>query len=197
MTERIPTFIEGFDERISGGIPKGNVILVSGEPGTMKSSICYSILFNNAIENDMSGAFVSLEQGREGLISHMDGLGFNLSSVQEKVSIVDLGLIRKNLDKLGQQTWMQIFKMYTKNLKESMGFEILVIDSLPVLEMLSEAVMTSNPRPCSAVTACLWSFFTFRTTSSGQVASGDMVVTRPTRALTLTPPFRVTGSPTV
>ncbi len=138
MPEKIKTYIEGFDDKMSGGIPKGNVILVSGEPGTMKSSLSFSILYNNALEEDRSSAYVTLEQGREPLIQHMEGLGFPVEPVKEKVSIVDLGLIRKNLAKLGQQTWMQIFKMYANNLKESMDYELMVIDSLPVLQMLAE-----------------------------------------------------------
>ncbi|MCK4718145.1 MAG: hypothetical protein KAT70_05705, partial [Thermoplasmata archaeon] len=31
----------------------------------------------------------------------------------------------------------EVFKMYTQNLKENMGFEIMVLDSLPVLETLA------------------------------------------------------------
>ena len=67
----------------------------------------------------------------------------NPDEVEDSVSVVDLALIRKNLDKLGQQTWMQIFKMYAMNLKSNMDYDILVIDSLPVLEMLAQF---ENPR---------------------------------------------------
>ena len=144
MPGKVKTYIEGFDDRMSGGIPRNSVVLFCGEPGTMKSSLCYSILYNNALEKGLSGAYITLEQGRDSLLEHMENFGLPLAPVQEKVSIVDLGLIRKNMDKLGQETWMQIFKMYTKNLKESMGFDILVIDSLPVLEMLAELKIPRN-----------------------------------------------------
>ena len=46
--ERVPTFIKGFDEHLEGGILPGCVVLIIGEPGTMKSSFAYSILHHNA-----------------------------------------------------------------------------------------------------------------------------------------------------
>jgi KaiC/GvpD/RAD55 family RecA-like ATPase len=41
--DRVQTFIEGFDNKIAGGIKKGHVVLLAGTPGTMKSSIALSL----------------------------------------------------------------------------------------------------------------------------------------------------------
>jgi KaiC/GvpD/RAD55 family RecA-like ATPase len=49
------TYIRGFDEEIEGGIPQGHVVLVAGPPGTMKSSLAYSILYNNALNGNRTG----------------------------------------------------------------------------------------------------------------------------------------------
>lgn len=134
--ERIPTFIRGFDDKLFGGIPEGHVVLIAGEPGTMKSSVASYILYNNAKESGKRGVYISLEQGRDSLMDHLLNLNMDYETVEELVSIVDLGLIRKNLEKAGQQTWLQIIKMYAQNLKENMDYQILVLDSLPVLELL-------------------------------------------------------------
>lgn len=136
--ERLKTYIEGFDNKLNGGIPKGHVVIIAGEPGSMKSSVAFYMLFKNAIENNVGGVYVTLEQGRDGLITHMENLNMDVSKTENLLSVVDLSLIRKNLDKLGQQTWMQIFKMYAQNLKNNMDYEVLVLDSLPVLELLAE-----------------------------------------------------------
>jgi KaiC/GvpD/RAD55 family RecA-like ATPase len=141
--ERIKTHIEGFDERMNGGIPKGHNILILGEPGTMKSSIAFYILFKNAIESDLKSAYITLEQSREGLLEHIASMGLDFNKVKDHISVVDLSLIRKNLDKLGQQTWTQIFKMYAQNLKKNMKYDLLVLDTLPVLELLANF---SEPR---------------------------------------------------
>ncbi len=135
--KRIQTFIRGFDDALDGGIPEGHVILVVGEPGTMKSSLTYSILYNNAKEEGTKGLYISLEQSRQSLLDHMEGLGFDLGVVEDKVHLLDLGLIRKNLKMLGDQTWMHVFKMYAENLKNSTDYQILILDSLPVLELLA------------------------------------------------------------
>jgi KaiC/GvpD/RAD55 family RecA-like ATPase len=140
MKPRVKTYIQGLDEQMSGGIPKGHVVLLSGMPGTMKSSIAYNILFNNAKQDNIKGLYISLEQGRESLIEHMEGLGMSHAEVETKLNLVDIGYLRLHMteDVTEQQSWMKIFKMYAENLHVSTEYEILVVDSLPVLELLAE-----------------------------------------------------------
>jgi KaiC/GvpD/RAD55 family RecA-like ATPase len=140
---RIKTYIKGFDEHLAGGIPKGSLVLICGPPGTMKTTMAYNILFNCAKEDDVRGTFFSLEQGRESLLNQMAGLGMDLKEVGDKLSIVDFGLIRRNLERMESKNWLDIFKMYAENLKKNTEYDILVIDSLPVLEVLSSF---KNPR---------------------------------------------------
>ena len=72
--ERIKTHIVGFDDELEGGIPKGSVVLVSGSPGTMKSSIAYNILFYNALKEGKKGLYITLEQSRASLLRHLKHL---------------------------------------------------------------------------------------------------------------------------
>lgn len=139
MKVRYKTYIQGLDEQMSGGIPKGHVVLVSGMPGTMKSSLCYNMLYHNAKNDNVKGLYISLEQSRESIIDHMSGLGMNHQDVEGLVNVVDMGYLRRNMDgQTGdQQSWMNIFKMYAENLHTSTGYQILVADSLPVLEILA------------------------------------------------------------
>ncbi len=137
--ERIKTYIQGLDEQLNGGVPKGHVCLVSGMPGTMKSSVTYNILHYNAKHEGKKGLYISLEQGRDSLIEHMDGLGMPIEEVESLVNIVDIGYLRMHMDTSSeQQSWMRIFKMYAENLHVSNEYEILVCDSLPVLELLAD-----------------------------------------------------------
>ena len=136
--EQVKTYIEGFDDKLQGGIPAGSVVLLVGQPGTMKSSIAYNMLFNNAVKNDMRGLYITLEQSTKSLNRHMTALGMDASAVRDKMEIVDIGLIRKKLTQLKDQSWVQVFKMYAKNLKDSNDYSLLVIDSLPVLSVLAK-----------------------------------------------------------
>ena len=135
---RVKTYLKGFDEQLDGGIPEGHVVLLVGQPGTMKSSIAFNMLYHNAKDAGKKGLYISLEQSRASILDHMEGLGMDISDVEESLHLLDLGLIRKNLKMLGDQTWMHVFKMYAENLKNSTDYKILVLDSLPVLELLAK-----------------------------------------------------------
>ncbi len=135
--DRIRTFIHGFDEKLGGGLPAGSVILLAGEPGTMKSTVAFSVLYQNALRDGRTGTYLSLEQGRENLTRHLEGMSLSPKDVEAKVSIVDLAMIRRNLEGMAERAWMDIFKMYASNLKRSLDYDLLVVDSLPVLEVMA------------------------------------------------------------
>lgn len=141
--DRIRTFIHGFDDKLAGGIPKGHIVLIAGEPGTMKSTIAFNVLYQNAVRDGLPGCYISLEQGRDNFTRHLVNMSLDPQDVEDKVSIVDLAMIRKNLEGMSEQTWLEIFKMYASNLKRTLGYELLAVDSLPVLELMSRF---QNPR---------------------------------------------------
>jgi len=136
MADRVRTYIEGVDEAMDGGVPKGNVVLLAGGPGTMKSSVAYSILYHNLNEKGTKGLYFMLEQSRTSFVDHLERLGFDPEDTGQDLVVLDLGLLRKNLD-IEQTSWIDLFKMYCKNLKDTSKFEILVIDSIDVLSILS------------------------------------------------------------
>jgi len=143
MKPRIKTYIRGLDPQLDGGIPENHVVLIAGKPGTMKSSVAFNVLYHNANRDDMTGVYVTLEQGRDSLIANMEGLGMTMSGLEREISVLDLGMIRKKLTQLTNQTWLEVFQMYLKNLKKNMDIKLVVIDSLPVLEVMSKF---SSPR---------------------------------------------------
>ncbi|MBC7108679.1 MAG: AAA family ATPase [Methanomassiliicoccales archaeon] len=137
--ERVRTFIHNFDENLQGGIPKGQVVLITGTPGTMKSSLAYSILYHNALQNGIKSVYMTLEQSKDNLMQQMTSMGMDDERAKEFIHILDLGLIRKSLTQLSAKgTWLQVFKMYADSLKRSIGYELLVVDSLDVLEMAAQ-----------------------------------------------------------
>ncbi len=134
---RIPTYVSGFDDALSGGIPEGHIVLISGGPGTMKSSLAYSIMHHNARRDGHRGLYVSLEQNRESLQEHMEGLGMPRIGEGEGVSILDLATLRKQMASQ-DEAWLDFFKMYTQSLKQSFDYDVLTLDSLDALEILAE-----------------------------------------------------------
>jgi len=135
---RLKTYIDSLDEKLFGGIPEKSMVLIAGEAGTMKSTLSFYILYQNALKANINSIYITLEQSRESLLQHIGSIGLDYNLVKDKISIIDLAMIRRNLEKLSDQSWIQIFKMYAQNLKESNNYKILVIDSLTVLELLGE-----------------------------------------------------------
>jgi KaiC/GvpD/RAD55 family RecA-like ATPase len=134
--KRVRTYIDGFDELLEGGIPKGQVVLLSGTAGSMKSSVAYNILHKNALNNGLRGLYVSLEQNRQSLEDHMWGLGFNIQKTSSLVEIWDLGLLRSSL--ISGETWLNLLKKDIADHRSKNGLDILVLDSLPVLDIIAK-----------------------------------------------------------
>jgi KaiC/GvpD/RAD55 family RecA-like ATPase len=136
---RVKTYIEGFDRIMEGGVPEGHLVLVAGTPGTMKSSLSYYMLYNNALEFGTTSVYVTLEQSRDSLLKQMEKMGMKSELVKDKLHVLDLGIIRKKLKEVqGGSSWLHVFKSYLSNLKENLDYKILVIDSLDVLETMAE-----------------------------------------------------------
>ncbi len=138
MVDRFKTYIEGFDDKLGGGIPGESIVLLVGEPGTMKSSVAFNILFNNATQNNIKSVYLTLEQNISSLTRHMKSMGMDHDQVSSYLEIVDIGLVRQQLTDIEKDTWIQVLKMYIKNLKDRLDYDILVIDSLPVLDVLAK-----------------------------------------------------------
>jgi len=146
VTRLFRTFIQGFDEEIEGGIPQGHVVLVAGPPGTMKSSLAYSILYNNAVEEGVPGVYVTMEQDRDSLEFQLSKMGLDPKKVAEKVRVQDLSRIRRGVEELrgtarfgtaGEKPWLDVLKRHLEDVKATEDFFLLVLDSLPILEIIS------------------------------------------------------------
>ncbi len=137
-TRKVPTYIEGLDETLGGGLPAGHVILLSGLPGTMKSSLSYAILHGNARERGAKGLYVTLEQTRKSLESQMASMGFDVEAVRGEVHLLDVGTIQKEIGRSATKPWMEFLRRTLHTTKDIDGIDLVVIDSLEALEVLAK-----------------------------------------------------------
>ncbi|MEK6987471.1 MAG: ATPase domain-containing protein, partial [Candidatus Thermoplasmatota archaeon] len=136
---RVKTYVRGFDDVLGGGIPEGYVVLLSGAPGTMKSSLAFAILYQNVLREGKKAAYFTLEQSKDLLLEQMTSMGMADEKAWENLVLLDMGNIRKNLNFLqGRGTWLELFKMYCNNVMKSDKISILVVDSLDVLETMAK-----------------------------------------------------------
>lgn len=134
--ERVKTYIDDLDSQMSGGIPEDHVVLISGNPGTFKSSISYNILYHNALENGRKGLYISFQQSRESLETQFRSLNMDPKNVEDKITIVDVGYLRETVE-TNPDDWVEVFKRYVENIRATTDYELLVVDSLTTLEMIS------------------------------------------------------------
>ena len=163
---RVRTYINGLDEHVQGGIPEGHVTLISGAAGTMKSSVCFNILFNEAVKG-VNGIYFSLEQSAESLVNHMVNMDYdfskldlvivkNLADLDSRVQqvrkevgtlfIVDIGTVRKEIHDINSdnnKSWLNVIKNVVRKLETEAHCKRFVLDSLSALYVLSRF---ENPR---------------------------------------------------
>jgi len=84
MAERTKTGIQGLDKALHGGIPDGNIVLLSGGAGTGKSTLCLQFLVNGASLFGEKGLYVSTEQSEKELVKHARGFGWSLEDLIAK-----------------------------------------------------------------------------------------------------------------
>ncbi|HTY46442.1 MAG TPA: ATPase domain-containing protein [Methanomassiliicoccales archaeon] len=135
---RYRTYVDGFDENLGGGIPQGHVSIIAGAAGTMKSSLAYHILYQNAKRDGVNGLYVSLEQSKESLVRQMEELGLKGETLG-RLEVLDLAEIHTKSE--GAQ-FMDTFRFAINETKKRINYELLVIDSMGALEMVS-----NSPRP--------------------------------------------------
>ena len=88
--ECVKTGIEGLDKALNGGIPKKNIVLVSGGAGTGKSTLCMQFLVNGCTKYGEKGLYVSTEQNEGELKKAASNFGWDLDGLikSRKLKIV-------------------------------------------------------------------------------------------------------------
>jgi len=134
--ERLPTHVEGLDEALQGGIPKGAIVLVTGTPGTYKTSLTFSIFYEN-VKAGMKGLYITLEEGHEHLKDAMEHLGMTGIDNMD-LFILDVSKIRlEHREEELQKNWMDILQKYISQRVKANKFDMVAVDSLFALYALN------------------------------------------------------------
>jgi KaiC/GvpD/RAD55 family RecA-like ATPase len=132
--ERCVTGIEGLDNILSGGIPRGNMVLVAGSVGTGKTTLCLEFLVRGAEVGERS-LFLSVTEASDKLIQNLSTFEFFRTELVTNGSLVfvDLPVI---YDRLGleheelSEDEIGILIRTIRDLVRQLGVKRLVLDSL-------------------------------------------------------------------
>ena len=84
MVDRVQTGIDGLDKALMGGIPKGNVVLISGGAGTGKSTLCLQYLVNGIKMYGEKGLYISTEQSKKEIYKTAESFGWDLAALENQ-----------------------------------------------------------------------------------------------------------------
>jgi len=134
ILERCATGIEGLDNIVGGGIPRGNMVLVAGSVGTGKTTLCLEFLVRGAERGERS-LFISVTESSGKLIQNLSTFEFFRQELVEQGSLVfiDLPAVYDRLG-LGHEELtseeVDILIRTIRDLVRSLGIRRLVLDSL-------------------------------------------------------------------
>ncbi len=120
LFERIKTGIEEFDRILGGGIVKGSVILIGGEPGIGKSTLILKVL--DAVSKDKNVLYVSGEESSTQISMRAERLKIQNKNI-ELLTEYDLDIIKEiTLSRKPKLLVIDsIQTMYTKNVEGAQG----------------------------------------------------------------------------
>ena len=84
LSEIVRSGVAGLDELISGGFPRGRVILVLGGPGTGKTILASQFLYRGLSEYGENGIFVSLDESKNHFCPEMLKFGWDFMKAEDE-----------------------------------------------------------------------------------------------------------------
>ena len=143
-TERVPTGIEGLDQTIEGGRPKGRSILVTGEPGTGKTIFALQFLYEG-LKRGEKCMFVTADEGPMDVLEQAASLGWDLERYTEnkELSILNAGTYLSSLPGAGKERHVDVQKAVSDlaAFVNQIGVERLVLDPAGPFVMLRDTAV--------------------------------------------------------
>jgi len=131
--------IEGLDKIFKTDIGKPKVVLITGPPGSMKTSFVYTLMSRYLDSTGEFGLYTTLEETVDSHLTNMKSLGVKLTRNMQISDFTDLRDIDAVVDDEGTDYLQFIEKMivHFKNKKKDQ-FSVFALDSLGALYSLME-----------------------------------------------------------
>ncbi|OGS46035.1 MAG: KaiC domain-containing protein [Euryarchaeota archaeon RBG_16_67_27] len=128
--DRVLTGIDGLDELLGGGVPRGHVITVMGSFGTGKTTFALQFLMQGLI-NGEKGIFISLEEDVDSVVANAASFGWDLRTYlrEKKLHIV-------KLEPADAKTTVTRIKSELPEFIRKSGATRVAIDSVSLLNMM-------------------------------------------------------------
>jgi KaiC/GvpD/RAD55 family RecA-like ATPase len=89
----VPTGIDGLDELLGGGFPRGGLIVLAGNPGTGKTTFSAQFLYRGCVNCGERGIYVSFAEDKEQFYRNMRALGLDFERLEREGSFSFLDML--------------------------------------------------------------------------------------------------------
>jgi KaiC/GvpD/RAD55 family RecA-like ATPase len=120
MLDRVKSGIEGLDDLVEGGFPKGSVIVVTGGPGVGKTTFCSQYLWQG-VSNDEKCLYISTEEVGKEITLEAQMFGWEFEDSEN----IEIEYIRPEEGMVDQ----------IKELVEDTYYDRIVLDSISTIGM--------------------------------------------------------------
>jgi len=145
MLDYILTGIPGVDKILGNqGIPRGHSILVSGGPGSGKTTFSMQFLYMGITEHSEAGLYITLDEDPEDIRKNMYGLGWDLEKLEKekKLLFINVSPVRMTttenagLLQLGMKEFklVKLLEAIKKGIKE-INAKRIVIDPITIFTL--------------------------------------------------------------
>lgn len=132
--------LKGLDKVFRTDIEPPKVILVTGPPGSMKTSFCYAVLSSYLDRVDEVGLYVTLEESADSHLRNMKSLGLKVSpnlQISDLTDLRELDIIVDEEEPTDYSYFIEEMIHYFKK-KHGEKFTVFALDSLGALYSLME-----------------------------------------------------------
>jgi KaiC/GvpD/RAD55 family RecA-like ATPase len=134
LTEKTATGIQGLDELIGGGIPKGRVVLVIGGPGSGKTIFAAQFLYKGIKDHNENGILVSLDESKEPFFDEMQQFGWDFRKAEGDMKFAFINATRISRVAMLKE---KLYKEETKSLQgKQLSIEKLLEDVQAKIQMV-------------------------------------------------------------
>ncbi|MCJ2533306.1 MAG: AAA family ATPase [Candidatus Thermoplasmatota archaeon] len=135
--------IPGLEKVFKDDIERPKITLVTGPPGSMKTSFCYSIMSTYLRDKNEFGLYATLEESTDSHMTNMDSMGVKMSTKLQISDMTDLRELDQIDEVIGdevQTDYILFIEKMIQRFKRTHGdkFSVFVLDSLGALYSLME-----------------------------------------------------------
>ena len=129
--KRVSSGIGGLDDMMEGGFPEGDNILLTGPPGSGKTTLALQFLVNGILKSGQKGLYIEAGEKLDKIIEHVERFGWDLRRLQDEGRL--LMLSPQIRPEEGEDPMQWITRKEVHELVDQFKPERVAVDSLSLL----------------------------------------------------------------